>query len=60
MPPPADPVDVSVTRLLDAASRGEPDALDEVFPLVYEELQRLARKVRSGRAGVTLYPRIPV
>lgn len=54
MPSPADPVDGSVTRLLDAASRGEPDALDEVFPLVYGELQQLARKVRSGRAGATL------
>ena len=54
MPAPADPLDVSVTRLLHAASRGEPDALDEVFPLVYGELQRLARKVRSGRAGDTL------
>ncbi|WP_198948811.1 ECF-type sigma factor [Rubrivirga sp. SAORIC476] len=43
-----------MTRLLHAASRGEPDALDEVFPLVYGELQRLARKVRSGRAGDTL------
>ena len=41
MPAPADPLDVSVTRLLHAASRGEPDALDEVFPLVYGELQRL-------------------
>ncbi|MEM1055342.1 MAG: ECF-type sigma factor [Bacteroidota bacterium] len=54
MPSPADPFDPSVTRLLDAASRGESDALDEVFPLVYGELQRLARKVRSGRAGATL------
>ena len=54
MPAPADPLDVSVTRLLHAASRGEPDALDEVFPLVYGELQRLASKVRSGRAGDTL------
>ena len=49
-PPPAD----AVTRLLHAASRGRADALDEVFPLVYAELQRLARSVRRNGAGETL------
>jgi len=51
MPPPlAD----AVTRLLNEASQGRSDALDEVFPVVYDELQRLARLVRRGRAGETL------
>jgi RNA polymerase sigma factor (TIGR02999 family) len=31
-----------VTRLLDAMDRGEPKAAEELLPLVYEELRRLA------------------
>ena len=31
-----------VTRLLDAVERGEPQAAEELLPLVYEELRRLA------------------
>ena len=30
-----------VTRLLDAVERGEPQAAEELLPLVYEELRRL-------------------
>jgi hypothetical protein len=37
------PRDVSdVTRLLDAGDRGEPQAAEELLPLVYEKLRRLA------------------
>ena len=31
-----------VTRILDRVQRGEPKAADELLPLVYEELRRLA------------------
>ncbi|MCB1125516.1 MAG: hypothetical protein KDM81_03400 [Verrucomicrobiae bacterium] len=31
-----------VTRLLDAVERGEPWAAEELLPLVYDELRRLA------------------
>jgi hypothetical protein len=31
-----------VTRILDAARHGEPSAADELLPLVYHELRRLA------------------
>lgn len=43
-----------VTRLLDALNRGEPEAMDELFALVYDELRRLAHVVRSGGPGETL------
>jgi RNA polymerase sigma factor (TIGR02999 family) len=43
-----------ITRLLSAASDGDPAAFDEVFRIVYEELRRLARKVRRGQASETL------
>ncbi len=43
-----------VTRLLDALNRGEPEAMDELFALVYDELRRLAQAVRRGRFGETL------
>lgn len=33
-----------VTRLLRAADRGEPAALERLIPLVYEDLRRLARR----------------
>jgi len=52
--PAASPDAETVTRLLHAASRGEAGAIDAIFPLVYGDLQRLARKVRGGRAGETL------
>jgi RNA polymerase sigma factor (TIGR02999 family) len=44
----------SVTRLLHEASEGRADALDEVFPAVYAELQRIARRVRGQGSGATL------
>jgi len=43
------------TALLLAWNRGEPDALDALLPLVYEELRRLASHYMKGeRAGHTL------
>ena len=43
-----------ITVLLEAARSGDEGALDRAFPLVYDELRRLASMVRSGRAGETL------
>ncbi len=45
----------SVTALLNAMRGGEPEALDRLMPLVYEELRRLAHhKLRFERHGHTL------
>jgi len=45
----------SVTQLLEAWSRGEAQATEELFPRVYGELRRLARRhLRSERPGHTL------
>ncbi len=54
--PAPDPADAhaTVTRLLHAASDGDSGALDRLFPIVYDELRRLARVVRRGKAGQTL------
>ena len=44
-----------VTDALAARSRGAPDALDRLIPLVYGELRRVAhRQLRSERPGHTL------
>ena len=44
-----------VTRLLSAIDSGEPKAAEELLPLVYEELRRLAaHKMANERAGHTL------
>ena len=44
-----------ITQLLDAWSRGNQSALDELYPLVYDELHRLARRYMSReRKGHTL------
>ena len=44
-----------VTALLRQARRGSRDALDQVFPLVYAELRRLAHRQLRGRpSGQTL------
>ena len=44
-----------LTRLLVAWSDGDRDALDELFPLVYDELRQLARRyMRRERQGHTL------
>jgi RNA polymerase sigma factor (TIGR02999 family) len=39
-------MDHHVTELLRRHGQGDPDALDEVLPLVYQELRRLARSQR--------------
>jgi RNA polymerase sigma factor (TIGR02999 family) len=47
----------AVTRLLEQARRGEPGATEELLPLVYDELRRLARsRMRRERPGHTLQP----
>ncbi|MCI0683534.1 MAG: ECF-type sigma factor [Gemmataceae bacterium] len=46
-----------VTRLLDALGRGERRAAEELLPLVYEELRRLAaQKLGQEKPGHTLQP----
>jgi RNA polymerase sigma factor (TIGR02999 family) len=44
-----------VTRLLSAIERGDPHAADQLLPLVYEELRKLAaQKVAQEKPGQTL------
>lgn len=44
-----------ITRLLRAHTAGDRAALDELLPLIYEQLRRLARaRMRGERAGHTL------
>jgi len=51
-PPPGE-----VTRLLLAWRQGDPEALERLIPLVYEELHRMAeRYLRRERQGHTLQP----
>jgi RNA polymerase sigma factor (TIGR02999 family) len=46
-----------LTHILEAVERGEPKAADELLPLVYQELRRLAaHKMAGERAGHTLQP----
>ncbi len=46
-----------VTRILEAAQQGDPTAADQLLPLVYEELRRLAAHKMSNEAqGHTLQP----
>ena len=46
-----------VTRLLEAVERGEPQAAEELLPLVYEELRKQARqRMAAEPAGHTLQP----
>src|SRR5881296_1467001 len=46
-----------VTRILDAIQQGDPKAADELLPLVYEELCRLAaHKMANEMPGQTLQP----
>jgi len=46
-----------VTHLLDAVARGETRAAEQLFPLVYDELRRLAATyLDRERAGQTLQP----
>jgi RNA polymerase sigma factor (TIGR02999 family) len=52
-----DPQRHDITRLLDAASQGDPRAASELLPLVYEDLRRLAAHKMAGEApGQTLQP----
>ncbi|HYV40572.1 MAG TPA: sigma-70 family RNA polymerase sigma factor [Thermoanaerobaculia bacterium] len=54
-PPPSPPGEV--TRLLVAWSRGDAKALEDLIPLVYDELRRLAERHLSREApGHTLQP----
>jgi len=49
------PAPPEVTRLLDALRGGDRSALDALFPLVYDELRRLARRhLARERTGHTL------
>lgn len=41
----------SVSELLEAVSRGETAALDHLYPLVYEELRKVAHRQRRGWHG---------
>lgn len=46
-----------ITRVLDRTEPGDPKAAEELLPLVYAELRRLAaQKMASERAGHTLQP----
>ena len=46
-----------VTRILDAIQQGDPKAADELLPLVYDELRKLAAQKMSKEApGQTLQP----
>ena len=46
-----------VTTMLDRASTGDPNAAEELLPLVYEELRKLAaHKMANEAAGHTLQP----
>src|SRR6266704_3672627 len=46
-----------VTRILEKAQQGDPTAADQLLPLVYEELRRLAaHKMANEAAGQTLQP----
>jgi RNA polymerase sigma factor (TIGR02999 family) len=46
-----------VTRILQAAQQGDPRAAEELLPLVYEELRRLAaHKMANEASGHTLQP----
>lgn len=49
--------DDDLTRLFEAHAAGDAAALDELLPLVYDELKRLARaRFRGERPGHTLQP----
>lgn len=46
-----------VTRILEAAQRGDPTAADQLLPLVYDELRKLAAaRMANEAAGHTLQP----
>src|SRR5262245_46233703 len=46
-----------VTRVIEAVQRGDAEAADELLPLVYEELRKLAAsRMANEAAGNTLQP----
>jgi len=46
-----------VTRIINAVEQGDPKAAEELLPLVYDELRRLAaQKMANEAAGQTLQP----
>ena len=46
-----------LTRILTAIEQGDPDAADQLLPLVYEELRKLAaHRMANEAAGQTLQP----
>jgi len=46
-----------ITQILNRVEQGEPEAADQLLPLVYEELRQLAaHKMRNELAGQTLQP----
>src|SRR5262245_55327645 len=46
-----------VTRILECAQRGDPNAAEELLPLVYNELRKLAaHKMAHEAPGQTLQP----
>lgn len=50
-----DPAQTSITRMLNAWSQGDDQALGALVPLVYDELRRMARRhMRHEREGHTL------
>jgi RNA polymerase sigma factor (TIGR02999 family) len=50
-----DPAPSSITRLLHQSHAGNKDAFDELVPIVYEQLHRLAsRRLSTERSGHTL------
>lgn len=54
---PHDPLGPQVTQLLSAASAGDTAATDKLFPVVYDELRRLASSLMGHeRCGHTLQP----
>lgn len=46
----------TVTKLLQEAHEGKADAIDRLFPLVYNELRRMAAAKMAGRHSWTLQP----
>lgn len=50
----ADEIQGDATRLLAKLQGGDPQAGDELMPIVYEELRRLARRALVGRPAQTL------
>ncbi len=48
------PTSHEITALLRAWKAGQPRALDDLVPIVYRELKRLARRYTRGRTGETL------